>query len=148
MMYMLDTNAVIMAVRHPDWPICGKIKKHIGKDLCISAVTYGELVYGIQKSSAPERNRIAITQILLGIRILSFDDKAAEHFGDIFADLEKRHQHNNTNHNRIQTQKQNSKHRSMTLIFEKDPVFVTKSERNKEIYLHPGKKVVILSISI
>ena len=90
MMYMLDTNAVIMAVRHPDWPICGKIKKHIGKDLCISAVTYGELVYGIQKSSAPERNRIAITQILLGIRILSFDDKAAEHFGDIFADLEKR----------------------------------------------------------
>ena len=93
MMYMLDTNAVIMAVRHPDWPICGKIKKHIGKDLCISAVTYGELVYGIQKSSAPERNRIAITQILLGIRILSFDDKAAEHFGDIFADLEKRHQH-------------------------------------------------------
>ena len=91
MMYMLDTNAVIMAVRHPDWPICERIKKHIGKDLCISAVTYGELVYGIQKSSAPERNRIAITQILLGIRILSFDDKAAEHFGDIFADLEKRH---------------------------------------------------------
>ena len=90
MMYMLDTNAVIMAVRHPDWPICERIKKHIGKDLCISAVTYGELVYGIQKSSAPERNRIAITQILLGIRILSFDEKAAEHFGDIFADLEKR----------------------------------------------------------
>ena len=90
MMYMLDTNAVIMAVRHPDWPICERIKKHIGKDLCISSVTYGELVYGIQKSSAPERNRIAITQILLGIRILSFDEKAAEHFGDIFADLEKR----------------------------------------------------------
>ena len=90
MMYMLDTNAVIMAVRHPDWPICERIKKHIGKDLCISSVTYGKLVYGIHKSSAPERNRIAITQILLGIRILGFDEKAAEHFGDIFADLEKR----------------------------------------------------------
>ena len=92
MMYMLDTNAIIMAVRHPDWPICERIKRHIGRDLCISSVTYGELVYGIQKSSAPEKNRIAVTQILLGIRILSFDGKAAEHFGDIFANLERKHQ--------------------------------------------------------
>lgn len=91
MMYMLDTNAIIMAVRHPDWPICDKVKKHLGKDLCISVVTYGELEYGIKKSSNPERNRIAITQILSGIKILDFDSKAAEHFGDIFADLENRH---------------------------------------------------------
>lgn len=91
MMYMLDTNVIIMAARHPDWPICEKVKKHLGKDLCISVVTYGELEYGIRKSSNPERNRSAITQILLGIRILDFDAKAAEHFGDIFADLENRH---------------------------------------------------------
>ena len=92
MMYMLDTNAIIMAVRHPDWTITEKIKAHLGKDLCISSVTYGELEYGIQKSSDPIRNRLAITQILLGIRILSFDAKAAEHFGNIFADLESKHQ--------------------------------------------------------
>ena len=91
-MYMLDTNAIIMAVRHPDWMITKTIKTHLGKDLCISSVTYGELEYGIQKSSDPVRNRLAITQILLGIRILSFDAKAAEHFGDIFADLESKHQ--------------------------------------------------------
>ena len=91
-MYMLDTNAIIMAVRHSDWTITKTIKAHLGKDLCISSVTYGELEYGIQKSSDPVRNRLAITQILLGIRILSFDAKAAEHFGDIFADLESKHQ--------------------------------------------------------
>ena len=91
MMYMLDTNAIIMAARHPDWPICKKVKKHLGKDLCISVITYGELEYGVSKSSDPERNRSAITQILSGIRILDFDVKAAEHFGDIFADLERRH---------------------------------------------------------
>ena len=89
-MYMLDTNAIIMAVRHPDWPISAKIKEHLGRDLSISAVTYGELEYGIQKSQDPEKNRIAITQILLGINILDFDSKAAQHFGDIFADLESR----------------------------------------------------------
>lgn len=88
-MYMLDTNAIIMAIRHPDWPIYGRIREHLGHDLCISAVTYGELEYGIQKSMNPQRNRVAITQILLGIRILVFDAAAAAHFGDIFAKLEK-----------------------------------------------------------
>ncbi len=92
MNYMLDTNAIIMAARHPDWPISQRIKSRLGKDLCISSVTYGELEYGIQKSSAPERNRVAVMQLLLGIRILSFDAKAAAHFGDIFADLERRGQ--------------------------------------------------------
>ena len=87
-MYMLDTNAIIMAVRHPEWPIYPKIKEHLGKDLCISAVTYGELEYGIRKSANPEKNRLAITKILLGIRILDFDSRAAVHFGDIFAELE------------------------------------------------------------
>ena len=87
-MYMLDTNAIIMAVRHPEWPIYPKIKEHLGKDLCISAVTYGELEYGIRKSANPEKNRLAITKILLGIRILDFDSRAAGHFGDIFAELE------------------------------------------------------------
>ena len=92
MMYMLDTNALIMAIRHPDWPIYEKIKRHIGKDICISVVTYGELEYGIQKSAAPERNRIAVMKILLGIKILNFDMKASEHFGNIFAELEKERQ--------------------------------------------------------
>ena len=90
-MYMLDTNAIIMAVRHPDWPICEKVKAHLGVDLCISSITYGELVYGINKSSSPEKNRVAITRILLGIKVLNFDQLAAEHFGDIFADLDKKH---------------------------------------------------------
>ena len=31
-------------------------------------------------------------QLLLGIRILSFDARSAEHFGDIFDDLERRGQ--------------------------------------------------------
>ena len=91
-MYMLDTNAIIMAVRRPDLKSAKTIKEHLGKDICISAITYGELEYGIQKSSAPERNRTAITQILLGISILDFDSDAARHYGDIFADLEKKGQ--------------------------------------------------------
>ena len=47
--------------------------------------------YGVKKSNNLEKSKTAIMQILFGIKILDFDMKAAEHFGDIFADLEKRH---------------------------------------------------------
>jgi len=90
--YMLDTNALIAAVRHPDWPIRHRLIAHLGRDLCISAITYGELEYGIRKSAHPDRNRIAINQILTGIRILDFDQRAAAHFGDIICTLERKGQ--------------------------------------------------------
>lgn len=38
MMYMLDTNAIIMAIRHPDWPISSKIEKHLGNDLYLVSI--------------------------------------------------------------------------------------------------------------
>lgn len=90
-MYMLDTNAVIMGIRHPDWPIFNKIKAHVGKDMCISVITLGELEYGIRKSSRPEITRLAVYTFLAGIRVLDFDAQAAKHFGDIFGDLELKH---------------------------------------------------------
>ena len=91
MMYMLDTNAVIMGLRHPDWPIVSRLEQHVGRDLCISAVTLGELEYGIKKSRDPEKTRFGVYQFLAGIRILDFDSEAANHFGDIYGDLELRH---------------------------------------------------------
>ena len=90
-MYMLDTNAIIMGIRHPDWPIISKMEKHVGKDLCISAITLGELEYGIKKSRDPDKTRYGVYLFLAGIRVFDFDAEAARHFGDIFADLEKKH---------------------------------------------------------
>jgi len=85
---MLDTNAVIMAIRHRDWPIFQKIKAHIGKDLFISVITLGELEYGIKKSSRPEVTRVGVYTFLAGVPVIDFDAEAAKHFGDIFGDLE------------------------------------------------------------
>ena len=90
-MYMLDTNAVIMGIRHPDWPIVSRLEQHVGLDLCISAITLGELEYGIKKSRDPIRTRFGVYQFLAGIRVLPFDADAARHFGDIYGDLEMKH---------------------------------------------------------
>lgn len=91
-MYMLDTNAVIMGLRHPDWAIHQRLKEHVGIDLCISAITLGELEYGIKKSSKPDRNRLAVYEFLSGIPVLDFGSEAAKHFGDIFGELEMKNQ--------------------------------------------------------
>lgn len=91
-MYMLDTNVIIYAIKHPDAKLHDRIRNHLGKDLCISVITYGELAYGIRKSSRPEQNRTAVQSFLAGIRIVEFDMPAAEHFGDIIADLESKRQ--------------------------------------------------------
>lgn len=89
-MYMLDTNIIIFCMRHPSSACASKLALHLGRDLCISVVTYAELEYGIMNSSDPARNRRAVNQILAGIRILDFDMNAATHFGDILAELRKK----------------------------------------------------------
>ncbi len=87
MMYMLDTNILIRAIRRPADSVCGKILQHVGGELCISSVTYAELVYGARHSSNFEKNIQAVQSILAGIYILPFDTDAAFEAGDIMAYL-------------------------------------------------------------
>ena len=89
-MYMLDTNTVIMAIRRRDWPVSQKVMAHLRLDVCVSVVVYAELMYGVSKRDDGGKNRYALDQFLQDVPILSFDKAAAEEFGDIFADLEKK----------------------------------------------------------
>ena len=91
-MYMLDTNILVYAIRHPRDAINDVLAGHVTNDICISSITYGELEYGVCKSACPEQNRQALRQMLSGIPILDFDGPAAAHFGDIYATLERQGQ--------------------------------------------------------
>lgn len=91
-MYMLDTNILVYAIRHPGDAVNDGIAEHVANDICVSSITYGELEYGVCKSAYPEQNRQALRQMLSGIPILDFDWLAAGHFGDIFAELERQGQ--------------------------------------------------------
>lgn len=89
MRYMLDTNICIYLIKHKPLQVFEKLQEHNPDEICISAVTYAELVHGVEKSKAVERNRLALTILLSNIEILDFDMKAAEEYGRIRADLEK-----------------------------------------------------------
>jgi tRNA(fMet)-specific endonuclease VapC len=90
MRYMLDTNICIYLIKHKPLQVFEKLQEHNPDEICISAVTYAELVHGVEKSKEVERNRLALTILLSNIEILDFDMKAAEEYGRIRADLEKK----------------------------------------------------------
>lgn len=92
-MYMLDTNIIIFCMRHPKTACARRVASHLGKDVCISVVTFGELEFGIRNSDWPEKNREAVNRILAGISIIDFDMNAALHFGSILAELKQKNKY-------------------------------------------------------
>ena len=90
MKYMLDTNICIYTIKHKPPEVIKAFLCHEPDDMCISSITYGELMHGVEKSQAVERNRAAITLFLSAISILSFDSDAAEEYGAVRADSERK----------------------------------------------------------
>lgn len=89
MRYMLDTNICIYVIKHKPEQVFIRLQGHDPEDICISSVTYAELVHGVEKSKAIEKNRVALALLLANIEIMNFDSLAAESYGKIRADLEK-----------------------------------------------------------
>ncbi len=52
-----------------------------------SAVTYGEQVYGAERSSQPERNLADIEGLVARLEVAPFDTHASEHSGQLRAEL-------------------------------------------------------------
>ena len=89
MRYMLDTNICIYAIKNKPEQVFMRLQEHDPAEICISSVTYAELVHGVEKSEAIEKNRLALALLLANIEIMSFDSLAAEGYGKVRADLEK-----------------------------------------------------------
>lgn len=88
MKYMLDTNICIYAIKHKTEAVIKNFLLHVPEEMCISAVTYAELMYGVEKSKAIEKNRIALSLFLSPLTILEFQASAAEEYGKVRAELE------------------------------------------------------------
>lgn len=50
MRYMLDTNICIYSIKHKPKQVFLKLQEHDPADICISSVTYAELVHGVEKA--------------------------------------------------------------------------------------------------
>ena len=90
MRYMLDTNICIYVIKHKPEKVFRKLQTIHPEDVCISSVAYVELVHGVEKSAAVEKNRLALSMLLANMEILDFDVDAADCYGKTRAGLEKK----------------------------------------------------------
>ena len=88
-LYMLDTDTVSYLVRGKTPTLDAHVASVPKKQLCISAVTRGELLYGLRLKDGAHRLAQLIDQFLLRVQCLPWDEAAATHFASIAADLHK-----------------------------------------------------------
>jgi tRNA(fMet)-specific endonuclease VapC len=87
--YMLDTNIAIYVIKRRPVELLDVFNQHAGQ-MCISSITLAELLHGVEKSSMPDRNLLQVEDFVSRLEVLSYGDKAAAHYGDIRADLERK----------------------------------------------------------
>ena len=88
-MYMLDTNICIYVLREHSEHLRHKFKVH--RDLCISAVTYAELCFGIE-NGVPSLKKKRWEQLALFTRLLltlPLDENAGAYYGRIRSQLKR-----------------------------------------------------------
>ena len=88
MKYMLDTNICIYVIKHKPAGAIRRFLEHDPYDICVSSITYAEMMHGVEKSAARERNRIAYMAFMSAITVLDFSAKAAEEYGRVRSALE------------------------------------------------------------
>ncbi len=84
--FMLDTNICIFTLKNKPQEVREAFNRHHGQ-LCISTITLMELIYGAEKSAAPERNLSVIEGFAARLEVLNYDSHAAAHSGQLRAEL-------------------------------------------------------------
>ncbi|MFN5171372.1 MAG: type II toxin-antitoxin system VapC family toxin [Cyclobacteriaceae bacterium] len=89
MKYLLDTNICVYLIRERSKSLLEKIIAHSSDGLALSIITICELEFGVAKSDAQDKNRIALDKFANKFSILPFTEKAAKTYGEIRASLER-----------------------------------------------------------
>ncbi len=86
--YVLDTNICVHVLTKRPERLSQKFER-LADQLCISSITLAELLYGAEKSLRRQENLEAVTHFSARLDVLPFGEKAAAHYGQIRAELEK-----------------------------------------------------------
>lgn len=86
--FLLDTNIVIYVIKRRPLEVLETFNKHHNR-MAISSITLGELMHGAEKSLDPVRNLAVVEDFTSRLNVLPYGMKAAQHYGQIRAALEK-----------------------------------------------------------
>jgi tRNA(fMet)-specific endonuclease VapC len=87
--YLPDTNAWISYLRRKNTALVQRFQQTDPADLRLCSVVLGELFYGVHHGPQPyqAQNLTLLTQLRQQFASLPFDDRAAEEYGKLRADL-------------------------------------------------------------
>jgi tRNA(fMet)-specific endonuclease VapC len=86
--YLLDTNICIYIIKRRPEAVFERFRGLSVGEVGISAITYSELCYGVEKSGNPERNAAALSQFTAPLEVLPYPEEAGMAYGTIRARLE------------------------------------------------------------
>lgn len=86
--YMLDTNICIYTIKKRPNQVREAFVRHQDQ-MCVSVVTAMELIYGAEKSAIPAKNLGVVESFLSRLVVVDYDLHAAEHTGQLRAELQK-----------------------------------------------------------
>ena len=85
--YMLDTNTVSHVIkRQPD--VMAKLVEVPMHSVCISAITAGELAFGLAKRPQAIALKAAVKELLRRVEVMPWDDAVAQTYGSLRAQLQ------------------------------------------------------------
>ena len=87
--YLLDTNIAIYVIKRRPVEALAHFNRHAGQ-LAMSTISQSELIHGAEKSTMPERNLRVMEDFCSRLVILDYTQKAAAHYGEIRANLERK----------------------------------------------------------
>ena len=86
---MLDTNTSSYIIKGNIPAVRERLQSVPIEQVCISAVTQGELLFGVAKRPDMPRLGTIVNEFLLRVDILPWDSTAAECYGELRASLER-----------------------------------------------------------
>jgi tRNA(fMet)-specific endonuclease VapC len=87
-LYLLDTNMVSYILKGKSQAARARLEKvrfHKGQEAGLSAITVGEILYGMEKIGAGQQRRKALDLFFSTIAIYSWDEAAAASYGRLRA---------------------------------------------------------------
>jgi len=85
--YMLDTNIIAHLFKnHPN--VVNRVSKSPMTSLCISAITEGEILFGLAKRPEAKKLHTLVHELLLRVDTLPWDNSVTKIYGTLRANLE------------------------------------------------------------
>ena len=87
---MFDTDICIYAIKGVSRALDKRLPTISDKEACVSVITYGELLKGVEKSEVPAKSRQKVERLLSFLPVMPLDEDVALEYGRIVAHLERK----------------------------------------------------------